>query len=168
MIALAAGGYALGAFGAVGLFVTRVSNPRLRAFTSPAAMFNLVLLFAVFASGGCALVASGYFVEILKFVKALLTADFDLASAIPGILAAHLVLTLVFLAYLPFSQMIHFVAKYFTYHNVRWDDEPLTPGGRLEREVLELLKQPVTWSGPHLNADGKKNWVDIVCEEDQR
>jgi len=60
------------------------------------------------------------------------------------------------------KNMMHFVAKYFTYHEVRWDDEPLEVGGKLEREVLELLKQPVSWAGPHLGADGKKNWVDIA------
>ena len=69
-----------------------------------------------------------------------------------------------FLAYLPFTQMMHFVAKYFTYHQVRWDDRPLEPGGSMEREVKELLQQTVTWSGPHLGANGKKNWVDIATE----
>lgn len=168
ILALAAGGYALGTVGAVGLLITRLSSPRMRAFTSPAALFNLLLLFAVFASGGCALVTSQYPTGTLGATQALLTANSDLAATIPGVLSAHLLLTFLFLAYLPFSQMIHFVAKYFTYHNVRWDDEPLTPGGRLEREVLELLKQPVTWSGPHLNADGKKNWVEIVTEEAEK
>ena len=28
--------------------------------------------------------------------------------------------------------------------------------------VEELLQQPVTWSGSHVNADGKKNWVDVA------
>ena len=164
IVALAAAGYALGALGAVGLLIVRLSNPGMRAFTSSAALFNLVLLFAVFASGGYALVGSdGYVAKTLAFGKALLTADLSIET--PGVLVVHLILTFLFLAYLPFSQMIHFVAKYFTYHNVRWDDEPLTPGGRLESEVLELLKQPVTWSAPHLNADGKKNWVDIATEE---
>jgi nitrate reductase gamma subunit len=77
----------------------------------------------------------------------------------------HVAVALVFLAYLPFSQMMHFVAKYFTYHQVRWDDRPLEPGGAIEREVTELLQQPVTWAAPHVGADGKKNWVDIATEE---
>jgi hypothetical protein len=64
--------------------------------------------------------------------------------------------------------MMHFVAKYFTYHQVRWEDEPLMPGSRLEKEVTDLLKQPVTWSASHLNADGKKNWVDLATEEKEK
>lgn len=164
IVTLAAAGYGLGALGAVGLFVTRLSNPQMKAFTSPAALLNLVLLFAVFASGAWALVVSdGYAEQALAFGRALLTADLSVEPS--GVLIVHLVLAFLFLAYLPFSQMIHFVAKYFTYHKVRWDDEPLHPGGRLEREVLELLKQPVTWSAPHLKADGHKNWVEIATEE---
>jgi hypothetical protein len=33
------------------------------------------------------------------------------------------------------------------------------------RQVQELLKQPVTWAGAHLQADGKKNWVDIASNK---
>jgi hypothetical protein len=64
--------------------------------------------------------------------------------------------------------MMHFVAKYFTYHQVRWDDTPLSADSRMERKVLDLLGQPVTWSGSHLNTDGKKNWVDIATEVDAK
>jgi hypothetical protein len=61
--------------------------------------------------------------------------------------------------------MMHFVAKYFTYHEVRWNDRPMERGSRMEREVERLLAQPVSWAGPHVRADGKKTWVDIVTEE---
>ena len=161
---LAGAGFVLGGVGAVGLLVSRLSDPRLKPYTTPVSLFNLVLLLAVFASGGYALLAVDDFVVRLSgFGQAVLTADLSIET--PSALAVHLVLALLFLAYLPFSQMMHFVAKYFTYHQVRWDDKPLAPGGRLEREVQGLLNQPVTWSGPHLKADGKKNWVDIATEE---
>ena len=32
----------------------------------------------------------------------------------------------------------------------------------MEAEIQDLLEQPVSWAGPHLKADGKKNWVDIA------
>jgi hypothetical protein len=60
--------------------------------------------------------------------------------------------------------MMHFVAKYFTYHEVRWDDEPVTAGSKLDRELKKLLNQPVTWAAPHVRADGKKTWVDIATD----
>ena len=61
--------------------------------------------------------------------------------------------------------MMHFVAKYFTYHEVRWDDQPLEDSGSMGREVRKLLDQPVTWAAPHVGADGRKNWVDIATQE---
>jgi nitrate reductase gamma subunit len=161
---LAGVGFALGGIGALGLLGSRFADPRLRAYTTPAALFNLVLLLAVFASGALALAASQAFAgQVTGFAVALLTADFSVV--LPGILAVHVLLALLFLAYLPFSRMMHFVAKYFTYHQVRWDDEPLAAGGRLEREAVRLLNQPVTWAGPHVKSDGRKNWVDVATEE---
>ena len=160
---LAGVGYALGAVGALGLFVSRILDPKLRVINTPLSFLNLLLLLGVFVSGGWAIFTLESFPSaILGFLTAFLTAN--LSVAIPGILALHVILAGVFLAYLPFTQMMHFVAKYFTYHEVRWNDEPLEPGSKMEREIQELLKQPVTWAAPHLRADGKKNWVDIATD----
>lgn len=151
----------------MGLLASRLFDGRLKPFTTPVSLFNLVLLLAVFASGGLAMSAAGEFPDAAAAaVTALLTAD--MSPVLPGTLVAHLLLTFLFLAYLPFGQMMHFVAKYFTYHQVRWDDEPLVIGGPVEKEVLRLLGQTVTWSGPHLKADGKKNWVDIATDGERQ
>ena len=116
-----------------------------------------------FLTGGIALIAfSDFTQQLTTFRQAMLTADMSIQ--VPAILAVHVVLVFLFLAYLPFTQMLHFVAKYFTYHRVRWDDRAMTPGSPMEKEVTELLEQPVTWSAPHLKADGEKNWVDIVTD----
>jgi nitrate reductase gamma subunit len=161
--ALASVGFVLGIIGALGLLAKRLTDPQLKPFTTPATLFNLGLLIAVFASGGYALLTVHDFAAgSSDFVRALLTADMLVQT--PAALAVHFALVGLFLAYLPFSQMMHFVAKYFTYHQVRWDDAPLAASGRMEKKVLSLLEQPVTWSGPHLNTDGKKNWVDIATE----
>jgi nitrate reductase gamma subunit len=161
---LAGLGFAVGGVGALGLLVSRFADRRLREFTTPAALFNLILLLAIFATGVYALAVSQDFaLRVWGFATALVTADASLE--LPGILAVHLFLAMLFLAYLPFSRMMHFVAKYFTYHQIRWDDEPLAAGGRLEREALRLLDQPVTWAAPHVKSDGKKNWIDIATEE---
>jgi nitrate reductase gamma subunit len=162
--AVAGAGYALGAFGAAGLLMSRVLDPKLRILTTRVALFNLVLLLGVFVTGAVAVITvEGVVGHAVAVATALLTAH--PVPAVPGPLTAHVAVGLVFLAYLPFTQMMHFVAKYFTYHQVRWDDRPLEPGGAMEREVKELLAQPVTWAAAHLGADGRKSWVDVATEE---
>jgi len=161
---LAVVGFALGAIGAIGLLFKRMTDPRLKGFTTSIGLFNLILLLAVFATGIYAFFAlDGFAGNVSEFVGAVATVNTSIAPS--GILSAHLMLALVFMAWLPFTQMMHFVAKYFTYHQVRWDDTPLQVGGKVEKEVQQLLQQPMTWSAPHINADGKKNWVDIATEE---
>ncbi len=156
--------YILGALGAAGLLVSRLVDPKLRTLTTPMALFNLALLMGVFVTGAVAVATVAAPAEqAMVFGKAIFTGSAP--PAVAGILAVHIYVSLVFLAYLPFSQMMHFVAKYFTYHQVRWDDRPLEPGSAMEREVTELLGQPVTWAAHHVGSDGKKNWVDIVTQD---
>jgi nitrate reductase gamma subunit len=161
---LAGVGYALGAVGAFGLLGRRLADARLRAVTTPVAFFNLLLLAALFVTGGVAVATVDAFpARVHGLAAALATAG--PVPELPPLLLAHWMLALVFLAYLPFSQMMHFVAKYFTYHQVRWDDRPLEVGGAMEREVIELLSQPVGWAAAHVGADGRKSWVDVATEE---
>ena len=66
--------------------------------------------------------------------------------------------------YIPLTHMSHFIGKYFAYHSIRWNDSPNLPGGKEERKINELLKQPISWAAPHIKADGKKSWVDVATE----
>ncbi len=160
---LAGVGFALGGLGALGLLVSRLTDRRLKGFSPPVSLFNLVLLLVLFVTGAWALGSGGFAESVRGYGWALLTADRTVETS--GVLAAHLVVVLLFLAWLPFTQMMHFVAKYFTYHQVRWHDEPMERGSRMEKEVTGLLAQPMTWAGPHVKADGRKNWVDIATED---
>jgi len=160
---LAGVGYGLGAIGAVGLFFLRWTDDGMRNSTAPATFINLLVLLAMFVTGLWAVFSvSGFAGHTMGFAGGLLTAS--LPPQIPGIVSAHFLFAFIFLAYLPFTQMMHFVAKYFTYHEVRWDDEPVTAGSKLDRELKKLLNQPVTWAAPHIRADGKKTWVDIATD----
>jgi nitrate reductase gamma subunit len=166
ILALAGAGYGLGVLGVVGLLVMRLGDPALRMVRTSGSLFNLGFLLAVFLSGAYTLVAAAGFPQsLIGFMHAVLTADSSIRLSTG--LAVHLVLVFLFVAYLPWTPMWHFIAKYFTYHQVRWDDESMQPGSRMEKQVLDLLQQPVTWSGPHLGADGKKNWLDIVTEKEE-
>ena len=85
-----------------------------------------------------------------------------LAAVLPALSAVLLALLA---AYIPLTHMSHFIGKYFAYHAIRWSDEPNLPGGKQEKQIEELLSRPVTWSAPHINADGKKTWLDAATEE---
>jgi nitrate reductase gamma subunit len=67
----------------------------------------------------------------------------------------------VFLLYLPFSRMLHFVAKYFFYHDIMWDDESMKAGSKLEQNVISSLHYKLNWSAPHIAANA--TWLDQVA-----
>lgn len=159
---LAVAGYLLGGLGAVGLILKRVLDANLRSFNTVSKYFNLVFLAAVFITGAYAWFASTNFAsEMSLFVKRLVTLDAGVTLTFP--LSLHMILALLFLIYLPLTDMIHFIAKYFTYHEIRWNDEPKNK--KMVEELNGLLDQPVGWSAVHVKADGKKNWVDLTTKK---
>lgn len=161
---LAAFGFIMGTIGTLGLLHRRVTDDDIKGFTTFAAIFNLFFLFAIFGSGVFTITNHNDYASLMiGFVHSLIT--FNTSFQLPTAMALHLTLAVLFLLYLPFSYMMHFVAKYFTYHEVRWNDEPITAGSPLEKKVEKLLAQKVTWSAPHIKGEGKKNWVDIATEE---
>ncbi|NJN64323.1 MAG: nitrate reductase, partial [Acidobacteria bacterium] len=76
-----------------------------------------------------------------------------------------LALSALLVAYVPLTHMSHFFVKWFTWHQIRWDDEPNVKGGRIEKMIEKQLSAPITWSAPHIGADGKKSWADVATEE---
>ena len=85
------------------------------------------------------------------------------SPVIPGtIFSAEIIAISLLIMYIPLTRMSHFVAKYFLYHSVRWNDEPNERGSKIEKDILELLKQKVAWQGPHIQTG--KPWTDVVKE----
>jgi nitrate reductase gamma subunit len=160
--ALALLGYLLGSVGTVGLLLKRALDPHLRPFNTISRYLNLLFLGVVFLSGSYSWLRSGdYVAEVSRFARGLITLDPNATVAFP--LSFHIVAAFLFLLYLPLTDMIHFIAKYFAYHAVQWDDRPQNEP--MDRELRRLLTQPVTWSASHVGADGQKNWVDIASAE---
>jgi hypothetical protein len=156
---LAPAGYLLGGVGAIGLILKRALDRDLRPFNTVSRYANLLFLAAVFVSGAYAWLGLGDSIPALgRFVVGLITFDSGVNVASP--LAVHIVISLLFVSYLPLTDMIHFVAKFFMFHQVRWDDEP--QDRRMEKELSVLLAQTVTWSASHVGADGHKDWTDVV------
>jgi nitrate reductase gamma subunit len=153
-------GYLLGTLGAVGLLMRRFWAPDIRGLSPAGAYFNLFLLGAVFVSGAWAwLYSADRMHEADRIIRGLIA--FNEAPGISPPFAVHVVLFSLCCVCLPFTNMVHFVQKYFTYHSVMWNDKPLD--SRMERQLNHLLSQPVQWE----TADpGKeRSWTEVVSEK---
>ena len=154
-------GLMLGALGCIGLIIKRSTDENLRLYTSPIDYFNLSLILAILLSG----LSSWYFFDpsfaaAREFIKSLITLG-PVANLSPAMVIG-VTLFCMFLIYMPFTHMMHGLAKYFTYHKVAWQDEPNLPGSHIEKEVEELLRQPVSWSAPHIQSG--RRWNEIVLD----
>lgn len=160
--ALALLGYLLGGLGTVGLLLKRALDPGLRPFSTTSRYMNLLILAAVFVSGAYACAHSvDYADEVSRFVRSLIMPDPDARLVFP--FSFHLVISLLFLLYLPLSDMTHFLAKYFAFHAVRWDDRPKDEA--MEKKLRALLRQPLTWSASHVGAKGQQSWADVAAAD---
>ncbi len=160
----AACGYLLGTAGSLGLFVKRIADADLRIYSTPSSYINLALLIAAFISGGYAyIIMDNYIQEMSALTGAFFTAS--LTAQVSPELAFNLAVWMLFLVYLPFSSMSHFIVKYFTYHDIRWDDRPAFGNPRLSEKMAAQLEKPVGWSAAHVNANDSKRWRDAAGEE---
>ncbi len=66
---------------------------------------------------------------------------------------------------MPFTHMTHVVGKYFTYHKVRWADEPNIRGSEIEKSVESVLGSKITWSAPHIKSGG--TWADAATAPEE-
>jgi nitrate reductase gamma subunit len=155
-------GYTAGTIGALSLLFMRLTNHKLKSFSSFATYFNLILLLSIFVSGGISVLIGEHFAGMSAFSQGLVTATF---SKLTAPVAIHVALAVFFVLYLPFTHMTHFFTKYFTYHSVRWNDEPNIKGGKLAKQLDRLLGLKPTWSAKHIGADGNKNWAEIATSE---
>lgn len=154
----------LGTFGCAGLLIRRSTNERLKIYTAPIDYFNLSFILAVLLSG----LFSWYFFDpafatAREFMKSLVT--FSPTTTINPAMTISIILFSLLLIYLPFTPMIHGLAKYFTYHRVFWEDEPNLSGGDIEKKVAKLLNQPVSWTAPHIQQG--KRWKEIASGKSQ-
>jgi len=156
-------GYIAGTIGTLGMLVIRTTDSGLKKYSAFSTYFNLLFLLAIFVTGLVNLFTnSDMFVEMAGFFAGLVGAGFVEVS---GMTALHLTWAILFVLYLPFTHMTHFFTKYFTYHSVRWNDEPNIRGGKLEKQIIENLQFKPTWSAKHIGADGNKNWAEIATSE---
>ncbi len=156
-------GAIMGAFGAVGLFFSRMFKYDLRATSVWSDYFNLLLIGGVFVTTIWAwATVDGTFAGAREFAGSLLT--FSSTASLPMISTVHYVLAAAFMFWLPFTHMTHFVGKYFTYHKVRWEDHPNKKGSDLEAAVKDALGYRIKWSAPHIKSGG--SWAEAATADD--
>jgi nitrate reductase gamma subunit len=154
---LGVAGVVLGTGGALALLHARLTDPALALYSAPADYFNLALF-----AGVLPLVGAGFLLEPApSLLVASRVARFDTAAPLHPVLAAGLALAALTAAYVPLTHMSHFVGKWFTYHNVRWDDGPA--GERVRAKMTDSLTYRPTWSAPHIQADGTRTWRDVAA-----
>jgi nitrate reductase gamma subunit len=154
-------GTALTLLGATALLIYRLSDEQLKPYTVPGDVFNLLLFIAALGLLACAYVLGpGDSPSALALAQGLLT--FNTNLKIPGLLATGWVLCGLLLAYIPTTHMSHFIAKYFTYHSVRWDDQASLKDRKFEKKIAEYLTYRPNWAASHIGGNGVSRWADIA------
>ena len=154
-------GLTLAMAGAIGLLLRRLTDEKLKNYSAPADIFNLMFFMASFG-----LLMAGYACQgtqcpgAVGLARGLLT--FDTSLTIPPVIAGGLVLNALLVAYIPLTHMSHFIAKYFTYHSIRWDDDPNVGAREMAKKIARSLSYRPTWTAPHVGADGARTWADIA------
>jgi nitrate reductase gamma subunit len=151
------GAMGLGFWGAAGLLRRRLSDPAMRPYNAPSDLFNLALWLVYFGWVIVAHAPRGSFDDLTVVTAAVVRLE---PAVLTWPVAVEMVLGAVILAYLPLSRMFHFVAKYFLYHGVRWEDRPNPRGGPLERRLQQAMDFGVGWSAPHVGAGAR--WQDAA------
>jgi nitrate reductase gamma subunit len=148
-------GGALLAVGSLFLLYLRARDPKLRPYTAPVDLMNLALLALLGVLS--VLVAAGGMGPVAAAVGELVRGR---PLNVAPLLAAQMVIASLFLLYLPATRMVHFFSKYFTYHDVRWDDRPRVSGSTLDRRLARALEFGVDWSAPHARTG--KTWAEVA------
>jgi nitrate reductase gamma subunit len=154
-------GMIMAGFGAFGLFIWRLTDNNQKPYNAPAeyinlAFFDIVIIVALIAQFSL----DPGFIFMRGYVQSLITFS---GFTSPGLLFnIEIALIALMIMYVPLTRMSHFVAKYFLYHAVRWNDEPNRKGSEIEKKIMEMLNQRVSWKGPHIQTG--EPWSKVAKE----
>jgi len=145
--------------GCIGLIIQRATDKKFKFYNTPMEFINLFFILVLVISISVTLIFSSSSLFLSKeFVKNLITFNWVDISDVFFIL--NVILISLFLLYFPITRMMHLFAKYFTYHDVRWEDEQNVKGSKLEKKVKEALNFGVSWSAPHMKTG--KTWAEVA------
>lgn len=151
--------FILGAFGCLTLIIKRATNNELSLYTAPVDYFNLLFMLSIFVTGIISWRVDPSFTGPRSFVEGVI---FFNLSPVPSIVILNFLLFELFLIYMPFSKLLHYLAKYFNFHQSLWDDAFKTKDSPKDKKNLEQVGYKFLWAGPHSNPD--KTWLENAQE----
>jgi len=150
----------LGTVGSIALLLRKLIDSTMSPYTRRIEYFNIFFVLTVFVTGFISWAAfDTNFDNSRVFMQSLFTFNTDVAG-IDALTSVHIILLGAFLAYLPFTNIMHFFAKHYTFNAVRWEDKPHLRGGDLERNLVPNLQQPVSWAAVHTQSI--RIWTDVA------
>ncbi len=165
ILLVGAGSFIAGFCGSLILLGLRIFDEDLHYISDTVSFINLFCMFSLF---GTALLAWGLADPSFQIIKHHVS---TLITFKPGLVQEPLIVQQVlafclFLLYLPFSRMMHFVGKYFFYHNIIWDDEMMKRGSAMENDIAAYLQYKITWGAPHIRQG--KSWGEQADGESSK
>ena len=157
----------LGVFcGSIALILRRLQKPDLKKFSMPEHFFNLAL-FAVFSGLGLLLTLSspfplsygGFAGQNAAFFRGMMTFT---PQSLGFLYTLYLLVCCLIFIWVPYSFMGHVFMKFFTWHDIRWNDIPTQDSEKQQAGLMDNLMRPVSWSADHIEGDGKKNWAEVA------
>jgi nitrate reductase gamma subunit len=164
-ITLIAGGLGiiLATIGSLSLLLLRISDNKLRKYSTGVDYLNEVIILLVLISG--IIVWLGYDIDFSTarlFTASLLSFGALNPPTIYPATTIHIILLGILFMYIPFTKMTHFIGKYFTYHTILWDDAPVIGNEELAGRLRKYLEYKVKWSAPHI--DKGKTWKELASK----
>ncbi len=147
--------FILGTFGSLALVVKRMTNADLHLYTAPIDYFNLLFIASFFVTSLVSWLTHFSFAAHKAYIGSVL---FLKPTAVPLTVLLGFALFELFMVYMPFTKLIHYFAKYFTFHHSLWDDAFKVKGSVADKKIIAQLAYPVAWSAPHIVAG--KTWLE--------
>jgi nitrate reductase gamma subunit len=143
--------------GSLGLIIKRITNPDLRLYTTPIDYFNLVFLAVIFSLGLISWAPDSSFLQHQVYLRNMLTLK---PGASPPAVTALFFSLQTFAIYMPFSKLIHYVMKHFTFTETLCDDAFNLRYTQQNAQLETQLEYPKSWSAPHFSSE--KTWIEDV------
>ncbi len=147
--------HVLGAIGALGLAVKRAASRDLAPYTTPVDYFNLLFIASFFVVGLVAWFGDHSFAAHQACLAGVLRFH---PVPVPATVGTSFLLFGLFLIYMPFTKLIHYFAKYFTFDRALWDDDFKAKGSAVDRQVTAQLGYNSAWAAPHVSPG--RTWLE--------